>query len=165
MTSPLERERDKQTHCRTRFAQKQSLVPLKGIFKSSLSACNRTFTQMALLLIMVLCILGGWFNIKLPERKSTIGTSSNLPLFDPLSTIRFLDYWVLSNLQEFAATIIRNREGLCSCMNKRISLNNNKQLIRHTKVLQNTVTCEETFCINSRAFQRDRGASHHQPFP
>ena len=40
-------------------ARKQSPVRSKGIFKSSLNACNRTFTQMALLLIMVLCILGG----------------------------------------------------------------------------------------------------------
>ena len=42
------------------------------------------------------------------------------------------------------ATIIRIREGLCSCMHKRMSLNNNKQLIRRMKILQNTITCEET---------------------
>ena len=127
-------------------ARKQSLVHSKGIFKSSLSACNRTFTQMALLLVIIICILGGWFNIKLPERKSTIGTSS-----EPLVASRFLDSSVLSNLREFTATIIRIREGLCSCMHKRISLNNNKQLIRRMKILQDTIIYEETFCIASLA--------------
>ena len=34
-------------------------------------------------------------------------------------------------------------------MHKRMSLNNNKQLIRHMKVLQNTIICEETFWTNS----------------
>ena len=120
-------------------ARKQSLVHSKGIFKSSLSACNRTFTQMALLLVIIICTLGGWFNIKLPERKSTIGTSS-----EPHVASRFLDSSVLSNLREFTATIIRIREGLCSCMHKRMSLNNNKQLKRRMKILQNTIICEET---------------------
>ena len=33
-------------------------------------------------------------------------------------------------------------------MHKRMSLINNKQLIRRMKVLQNTIICEETICTN-----------------
>ena len=115
----------------------------KGILKSSLRVCSRTFTFIALILAIVISVVGGLFNIRLPERKSTIGTSS-----EPLVAIRFLDSSVLSNLREFAATISRIREGLCSCMHKRMSLNNNNQLIRRMKILQNTIICEETFCTN-----------------
>ena len=132
---------------RKRYApRKQSLVHSKGSLKSLLRVCSQTFTFIALILAIVISVVGGLFNIKLPERKSTIGTSS-----EPLVASRCLDSSVLSNLREFAATIIRIREGLCSCMHKRMSLNNNKQLIRHMKVLQNTIICEETFCTNSLA--------------
>ena len=34
-------------------------------------------------------------------------------------------------------------------MHKRMSLHNNKQLIRHMKVLQNTIICDETFCTQN----------------
>ena len=125
---------------RKRYApRKQSLVHSKGILKSSLRVCNRTFTFIALILSIVISVVGGLFNIRLPERKSTIGTSS-----EPLIASIFLDSSVLSNLREFAATIIRIREGLCSCMHKRMSLNNNNRLIRRMKILQNTIICEET---------------------
>ena len=123
-------------------SRKQSLVHSKRIIKSSLSICNRTFTQMALLLVTIICILGGLFDIELPERKSTIGTSS-----EPL--IRFRASPVLSILRESAAVISRIKEGICSCMHKRMSLHNNKQLIRHMKVLQNTIICDETFCTQN----------------
>ena len=96
---------------------------------------------MALLLIMIICILGGWFNIKLPERKSTIGTSPSLPLFEPLATIRFRDYLALSSLREYTADIIDINEGLLSHIPKVMFLNNNKQLIRCMKILQNTIIC------------------------
>ena len=121
----------------------------KEILKSSLRVCSRTSTSIALILAIVMSVVGGLFNIKLPERKSTIGTSS-----EPFVASRFLDSSVLSNLREFAATIIRIREGLCSCMHKRMSLNNNNQLIRHMKILQNTIICEETFCTNIASISR-----------
>ena len=123
--------------------RKQSLVHSKGILKSLLRVCNRTFTFIALILAIIISVLGGLFNIRLPERKSTIVTSS-----EPLVASRFLDFSVFSNLRESAAAIIRIREGLCSGMHKRMSLNNNKQLIRCMKVLQNTIICEETICTN-----------------
>ena len=135
---------------RKRYApRKQSLVHSKGSLESSLRVCSRTFTKITLLLAIVISVVGGLFNIRLPERKSTIGTSS-----EPLVAIRFLDSSVLSGFRESAAAIIRIREGLCSCMHKRMSLNNNKQLIRHMKVLQNTIICEETFCTNIASLSR-----------
>ena len=110
-------------------SRKQSLVHSKRIIESSLSICNRTFTQMALLLVTIICILGGLFDIELPERKSTIGTSS-----EPL--IRFRASPVLSILRESTAVISRIKEGICSCMHKRMSLHNNKQLIRHEDITE-----------------------------
>ena len=124
------------------------LVHSKGILKSSLSVCSRTFTQVALILAIVISVLGGLFNIKLPERKSTIGTSSSLSPSEPRIVLSFLDYSALSSLRESAAAIIGIREGLCSCIHKVMFLNNSKQLIRCMKVLQNTIICEVTICTN-----------------
>ena len=130
---------------RKRYAtKKQWLAHSRGSIKSLLRVCSQTFTKAACILAIVISILGGLFNIRLPERKSTIGTSSSLSPLEPLVAIRFLDSSVLSSLRESAAAIIRIREGLCSCMHKRMSLNNNKQLIRCMKILQDTTICEET---------------------
>ena len=63
---------------RKRYAQKHSFVSKKEFLKSLLRVCSRTFTKVALMLSIVISILGGVFNIKLPEQKSTIGTSSSL---------------------------------------------------------------------------------------
>ena len=85
---------------RKRYApRKQSLVHSKGILKSSLRVCSRTFTFIALILAIVISVVGGLFNIRLPERKSTIGTSS-----EPLIASIFRASSVLSILREFAAT-------------------------------------------------------------
>ena len=63
---------------RKRYARKKhSLVHTKGFLKSSLRVCSQTFTKVALMLAIVISILGGVFNVKLPERISTIGTSSS----------------------------------------------------------------------------------------
>ena len=124
---------------RKRYApRKQSLVHSKGSLKSSLRVYSRTFTFIALILAIVISVVGGLFNIRLPERKSTIGTSS-----EPFVASRFFDSSVLSNLREFAAIIIGINEGLCSCIKKEMFLNNNKQIIRCVKALQNTIICEE----------------------
>ena len=133
---------------RKRYAQKHSFVSKKGFIKSSLRVCSRTFTKVALMLAMVITILGGLFNIKLPERKSTIGTSSSLSPSEPLVVLSFLDYSALSSLRESAAAIIGISEGLCSRIHKVMFLNNNKQLIRCMKVLQNTIICGVTICTN-----------------
>ena len=83
-------------------------------------------------------------NIKLAEGKSPIGTSPSLPSSEPRFVLCFRDSLVLSNLREIAANIIGISEELCSCIHKGIFRNNNKQLIRCMKVLQNTIICEET---------------------
>ena len=81
---------------RKRYAQKHSFVSKKGFLKSSLRVCSRTFTKVALMLAIVISILGGVFNIKLPERKSTIGTSSSLSrpsvLTEPPISTRYHGY-------------------------------------------------------------------------
>ena len=63
---------------RKHYAQKKhSLVHTKGFLKSMLSVCSQTFTKVALMLAVVISILGGVLNVKLPGRISTIGTSSS----------------------------------------------------------------------------------------
>ena len=128
--------------------QKHSFVSKKGFIKSLLRVCSRTFTKGAFILAIVISILGGLCIIKLPERKSPIGTSSSLSPSEPRVVLSFLDYSVLSSLRESAAAIIGISEGLCSCIHKGMFLNNSKQLIRCMKVLQNTIICEETICTN-----------------
>ena len=97
---------------RKRYApRKQSLFHSKGSLKSSLRGCSRTFTKITLLLAIVISVFGGLFNIRLPERKSTIGTSSSL---FPSESLCFRDSLFLSILRESSATIIGINEGLCS---------------------------------------------------
>ena len=133
---------------RKRYAQKHSFVSKKGFLKSSLRVCSRTFTKVALMLAIVISILGGLFNIKLPERKSTIGTSSRLSPSEPRVILCFHGYSALSILRESAAAIIGISEGLCSCIHKVMFSNNSKQLTRCMKVLQNTIICGVTICTN-----------------
>ena len=124
---------------RKRYAQKHSFVSKKGFLKSSSRVCSRTFTRVALMLAIVISILGGLFNIILPERKSTIGTSSSLSPSKPRVVLRCQGYSALSILRGSAAAIIGISEGLCSCIRKVIFLNDNQQLTRCMKVLQNTI--------------------------
>ena len=123
---------------RKRYAtRKQSLVHSKGSLKSSLRVCSRTFTKMTLLLAIVIRVVGGLFNIRLPERKSIIGTSASLLLSEPLVAFRFRDSLFLSILRESSANILGINEGLCPCMMAETIWNNNKQLIRRMEVLHN----------------------------
>ena len=124
---------------RERYAQKHSFVSKKGFIKSLLRVCSRTFTRGALMLAIVISILEGLFNIKLPERKNTIGTSSSLSPFEPRVVLRFHGYSALSILRESAAAIIGISEGLCSCIHNAMFLNNSEQLTGCMKVLQNTI--------------------------
>ena len=133
---------------RKRYAQKHSFVSKKGFLKSSLRVCSRTFTKVALMLAIVISILEGLFNTKLPERKSTIGTSSSLSPSKPRVALRCHGYSALSNLRESAAAIIGISEGLCSCIRKVMFLNDSKQLTRCMKVLQNTIRRVVTIFTN-----------------
>ena len=128
---------------RKHYAQKHSFVAEKGFIKSSLRICSQTFTKIAFILAIVISILGGLRNIKLLERKSPIGTSPNLFPSEPRVVLCFRKASILSSLRESTATIISINEGLCSCINKRIFLNDNKHIVRCAKVLHNTIMCEE----------------------
>ena len=129
---------------RERYAQKHSFVSKKGFIKSSLKIYSQTFTKIAFILAIVISILGGLCNIKLPERKSPIGTSPSLSSSEPRVVLCFLDSSVLSSLRKTVATVIGISEGICSCLHKGMFLNNDKQLIRCMKVLLNTIICEKT---------------------
>ena len=87
---------------RKRYVQKHSLVSKKGFLKSSLSMYSQTFTKVALVLAVVISILGGVLTVKLPERISTIGTSSSLSsssvLAKPRITTHYHGYSALSEL-------------------------------------------------------------------
>ena len=115
--------------------RKQSLMHSEGSFRSSLRACSQTFTFIALLLAIVINVSGGLFNIRLPERKSTIGTSSE----SLIATISFRNSLFLSILRESSANILGINKGLCPCMMAETIWNNNKRLIRRMEVLHNTI--------------------------
>ena len=123
--------------------KKQSLMHSEGSFKSSLRACSRTFTFIALLLAIVINVSGGLFNIRLSERKSTGGTSASLSLFESSVAISCRDSLFLSILRESSANILGINEGLCPCMMAETIWNNNKQLIRRMEVLHNTIIRDE----------------------
>ena len=105
---------------RKRYAlKKHLLVHTKEFLKSTLNMCSQTFTKVALMLAVVISILGGGLNIKLPRRICTSGLASvecqecesgnNSNSAHPLS---------LSILRESAAAIIDISKGLCSCIRK-----------------------------------------------
>ena len=120
--------------------KKHSLVHTKEFLKNTLSMCSQTFTKVALMLTVVISILGGGLDMKLPRRICTSGLASAVcqecesgnnsnsahPLF-------------LAILRESAAAIINISAGLCSCIRKVMFLNDSKQLTRCMKVLQNTI--------------------------
>ena len=128
---------------RKRYAQKHLFVSEKGCSKRLLRVCSQTFTKAVCILAIVISILGGLCNIKLPERKSPIGTSPSLSPSETCVVLCFHDSSVLSNLREIADNIIGINEELCSCINMETSSNNNKLIIRGMKVLQNTINREE----------------------
>ena len=76
-----------------RYVRKHSFLSKLGFSKSLLRLCGQTF--------ILIIKIGGLFNVKLPEHKSTVGTSS-----EPLSCYRFCSLSILFILQEFLATII-----------------------------------------------------------
>ena len=131
---------------RKRYEQKNSFVAKKGFVKSLLRICSQTFTKIAFILAIVISIFGGLRNIKLLKRKSPIGTSPSPFPTKPRIALCFRDALILSNLRESTVTITSISEGLCSCIHKGIFLDNNKQLIRYMRILQNAITYEETFC-------------------
>ena len=131
---------------RKRFVRKHSFRSKLGCSKSSLRVYSQTVTLIALILSIILSIVGGLFNVKLPKRKSTVGNS-----FEPR---RFRASSDLYSLREFLATITSINGESCFCINKGIILDNNKQLIGYVKILRPTKRDEEAFC--SQYFERSR---------
>ena len=48
----------------------------KGFLKSTLSVCSQTFTKVTLMLVVVISVLEGVLNVRLPGRISTSGPAS-----------------------------------------------------------------------------------------
>ena len=129
--------------------KKHSFVHTKEFLKSTLSMCRQTFTQMAVMLAVIINILGGGLNMKLPNLICTSGlawvvcqeceSGNNSNSAHPLVAISFLDYPILAILQESTAAIINISKGLCSHIRKVMFLNHSKQLTRCVKVLQDTI--------------------------
>ena len=135
---------------RKRYApKKHSLVHTKEFLKSTLSMCSQTFTKVVLMLAVVISILGGGLNIKLPRRICTSGLASvvcqecesgnNSNSAHPLS---------LAILRKSAAASIDINKGLCSRINKVMFLNDSKQLTGSMKILQNTIRRGVTILSN-----------------
>ena len=122
--------------------RKRSLRHSVGSFERSLRACSQTVTFIALLLAIVMNVLGGLINIKLYERKSTVGNSSSLPLSGPLSAISYRELLFLY-LRELSATILVINKELWPCLVIKTDWNANKQLKRRREVLHNTRIREE----------------------
>ena len=148
--------------------KKHSLVSKKRFLKSTLSMCSQTFTKVALMLAVVISILGGVLNVKLPGRISTIGTSSlvchecendnNSNSAHPLS---------LAILRESAAAITDLSKGLCSRISKVMFLTGCKQLAGSMKKLQITLRRGVTIlsrCSRSSEFARPRTTTRSQGY-
>ena len=117
--------------------KKRSLMHSVGSFERSLRACSRTITFIALLLAIVIKVLGGLINIRLYERKSTVGNSSSLFLSRPLSAISCRELLFLY-LRELSATILVINEGLWPCLMIETNWNDHKLLKRRREILHNT---------------------------
>ena len=148
---------------RKRYAQKRLFRTKLGCNKSSLRVYRQTVTLIALILSIIISIVGGLFNIKLPKRKSTVGNS-----FEPSVGCEFRASSVLYILREFSDTIISTNGELCSCINKGMILNNNKQLIGCVKILHPTIRVEEAFCSQylecSRKLARLNSTTHSHDY-
>ena len=136
--------------------KKQSFMPSGGSFKSSLRACSRTITFIALLLAIVINVSGGLFNIRLPERKSTVGTSASLPLFESSVANSCRDSLFHPILRESSANFHGFNEGLWPCLMIETNWNDDEQLIRCREVLHNTR-------IRDKGSYGHPGYSHRHP--
>ena len=95
--------------------RKRSLMHSVRSFERSLKACSQTITFIVLFLAITINVLGGLINIRLYERKSTVGTSASLPLFEYLMSVSCRDSF-LSILRKFSANILGIDEELWPCV-------------------------------------------------
>ena len=118
-------------------SRKQSFMHSGRSFKSSLRVCSRTFTFIAFLLAIIISVSGGFCNIRLPERKSTVGTSANLPLSGPLFANSCREF-LFPYLRELSATILAVNKELWPCLMVETNWNAIKRLKRRREILHNT---------------------------
>ena len=131
------------------IARKRSLMYSGGSTKSSLRAFSHTIAKSTLFLAIVVSLLGGVFNIKLPGWVSLVGNSSSLSPPQPCVTLSCSDSSVIFSLRTFSANIINGSNGLWSCINIGRILDNNNRTERCIGIIRSTIRCEERGCIMS----------------
>ena len=154
---------------RERCAQKKHwLMSKKGFLKSTLSVCSQTFTKVALMLAVVISILGGGLNIKLPGRTCTSGLASlvchECEYGNNSNSAYTLSFGIF---RESAAAIINLSKGLCSHISKVMFSTGSKQLAGSMKMLQITLRRGVTIlsrCSRSSEFARPGTTTHSQGY-
>ena len=122
--------------------KKQSLMHSVGSFERSLRACSHTVTFIVLLLAIIINVLRGLINIRLYERKSTVGNPSSLPMSGPLSASSCRELLFLY-LRELSTTILVVNNELWPCLMIETNWNANRRLKRRREVLHNTKIRDE----------------------
>ena len=135
---------------RKRYVRREhSLVPKKEFLKSICSMCRKTWTNFALILVIVMSIIRGGVNINPPGRIRTSGLSSAVwQECETGNNSNSTNSFPLAFLQESAAATTNISKGICSCTRKVMFLNNNKQLTRDMKVFENTIRRSVTIFTN-----------------
>ena len=122
---------------------------IQEFLKSTLSMCSQTFTKVAVMLAVVISILGGGLNMKLPKRLCTPGLASVVcQECESGNNSNSAHPSFFAILRESAAGITNISKGLCSCIRKVMFLNDSKQLTKSMKVLQNTIRRGGTIFTN-----------------
>ena len=114
--------------------RKRLLTYSVGSYKRSLRACIRIITFIMLFMAITTSILGGLINTRRCKRKSTVGTSTSLPLFE--SSMSNNCYSFLSVLRKFSANILGIDKKLWPCIIIETDWKDNKRLKRRGEILQ-----------------------------
>ena len=121
--------------------RKRSLTYSVGSFERSLRACIRIITFIVLFVAITTNVLGGLINTRRCERKSTVGTSASLPLFEYSMSNSCCSF--LSILRKFSANILGIDEELWPCVIIETNWKDNNRFKRRREVLHNTRIREE----------------------
>ena len=126
--------------------------------------CSQKFIKVALMLAIVIRVIRGGVNVKLPGRIGTSGlsfsvcqeceTGNNSNSAHPFS---------LAILREPAAAIVDLGKGLCPSIGKVMFLTDSKQLTGSMKILQNPIRRGVTiFSSLSRSSELTKPRTHHR---
>ena len=127
--------------------RKRSLTYSIGSFERLMRACIRIITFIVLFVAITTNVLGGLINTRWCERKSTVGNSASLPLFECSMSNSCCSF--LSILRKFSANILGIDKELWPYVIIEANWKDNKRLKRRREVLHNTRIREEnSWCEN-----------------